>query len=215
MPDIITRPATEADEQSLLRICLLTADAGASAEYRHNYGELPGLVYAVPYVKLPSTFGFVMEVLETKEVVGYVLSSFNTRVYEQAAAETWWPTLKASFPLPANNEPGYYDKELKEGDKAYIERIWDMHTAPEANIKFSAAHLHIDILEDYQRQGWGRKLIAEVVRFLGERGLDGVWVGLDTRNDNAKKFYAKLGFKDIEGAPDGNMGLKFKDFGSG
>ncbi|KAF4602100.1 hypothetical protein EYR40_005302 [Pleurotus pulmonarius] len=215
MPDIIIRSAKEADEQSLSRICLLTADAGVSAEYRHNYGELPGLVYAVPYVKLPTTFGFVMEEAETKEVVGYVLSSSDTRLYEQEAANTWWPALKAKFPLPANNEAGHYDRELKEGDKTYIERIWDMHTAPEANIKFSAAHLHIDILEEYQRQGWGRKLIAEVVKSLEERGLRGVWVGLDTRNDNAKKFYAKLGFKDIDGAPDGNMGLKFEDFGRG
>ncbi|KAL0949405.1 hypothetical protein HGRIS_009467 [Hohenbuehelia grisea] len=210
---IIVRRATEADEQSLSRICLLTAEAGVTAEHLHNYGELPGLVYAVPYVKLPTTFGFVMEVEETGEVVGYVLASSDTRRYEQEAAEKWWPELQERYPLPSGDSTeGVYDKELKPGDYRYIKLLRKMHTAPDANIAFSPAHMHIDILEAYQRQGWGKKLIARVVMHLKEQGYDGLWVGLDTRNESAKKFYGRLGFVDINGAPNGNMGLKFADF---
>jgi hypothetical protein len=36
------RKATEEDEASVSRICLLTADAGASATALHDFGELPG-----------------------------------------------------------------------------------------------------------------------------------------------------------------------------
>ncbi|KAJ8523489.1 hypothetical protein ONZ45_g129 [Pleurotus djamor] len=214
MSRIIIRRANEKDEAALSRICLLTANAGDSSEELHSYGELPGLVYAIPYVKLPTTFGFVMEVEETKEVVGYVLSSTDTRTFEREASATWWPAVQAKFPLPKDDEARDtgYDKELKDADKTYIDRIWNFPAAPDANIAFSPAHLHIDILDAYQKQGWGRKLIAEAVKHLSEQGIDGVWVGLDPRNENAKAFYRKLGFKEIVVGADSNMGLKVTDF---
>lgn len=198
------RPATESDAPFLSQICLRTADAGSTAEHLHEFGELPGLVYAVPYVKLPSTWGFVLEDESSMEVVGYVLGSTDTRAYERYAAEYWWPALAEQYPP---------EKATLPGDVHYTKLLRHMHTAPEANITFSPAHLHIDILEDYQRQGWGRKLIAEAVRFLIEKGLQGVWLGLDPRNENARKFYERLGFKLVAGAPDANqMGLTFSEF---
>jgi len=195
------QPVTEADKPALSRICLLTAQAGSSAEHLHHYPELPGLVYAIPYTHLPSTFGFVL--VEGEEVVGYILASSDTRLFEKAASETWWPSLVSKYPLSDND---------KEADARYKKLLENMHTADPAAIAFSPAHLHIDILPSHQKQGWGRKLIARAVEHLQTLGIDGVWVGLDTKNENAKLFYGKLGFKLIEGAPDGNMGLKFQDF---
>ncbi|PPR07194.1 hypothetical protein CVT26_012628 [Gymnopilus dilepis] len=198
------RRATEEDAPALSRICLLTADAGVSAEPLHDVGELPGLVYAVPYVKLPTTWGFVLENLETKEVVGYILGSTDTRAYERYASEHWWPALAEKY------QPEKYSKP---GDVHYAKLLRNMHTAPDANIDFSPAHLHIDILPGHQRQGWGRKLIAAAVQFLMEEGLQGVWLGLDPRNETARNFYKRLNFKPIEGAPDDNqLGLRFADF---
>ncbi|CAA7267748.1 unnamed protein product [Cyclocybe aegerita] len=203
MPVTIRR-AKECDESALSRICLLTADAGVSAEPLHDFGELPGLVYAVPYVKLPTTWGFVLEDDATNEVVGYILGSTDTRAYERYAAEHWWPPLAEKYPP---------EKMTKPGDQHYSKLLRNMHTAPDANIAFSPAHLHIDILGAYQNQGWGRKLIAAAMEFLGGEGIDGVWLGLDPRNEGARKFYTRLGFGLVEGAPDNNqMGLKFADF---
>ncbi|KAF4619490.1 hypothetical protein D9613_005343 [Agrocybe pediades] len=206
---ITIRRATEGDEAALSRICLLTADAGRSAEQFHDFGELPGLVYAVPYVKLPTTWGFVMEDEDKQQVVGYILGSTDTRAYERFAAEHWWPTLAEKYDLEKNTAI------VKDADRRYAQLLRNMHIAPEANIAFSPAHLHIDILEDYQKQGWGRKLIGTAVSFLKCQGLEGVWLGLDPRNEGAKKFYRRLNFKEIEGAPDDSqMGLRFEDFGS-
>ncbi|KDR83609.1 hypothetical protein GALMADRAFT_56472 [Galerina marginata CBS 339.88] len=198
------RRATESDSPSLSRICLLTADAGASAEPLHDFGELPGLVYAVPYVKLPTTWGFVLEDEATKEVVGYVLGSTDTRAYERYAAEHWWPALAEQYPP---------ETAVKSGDINYTKLLRNIHTAPDANVAFSPAHLHIDILDKYQRQGWGRKLIAAAVQFLIGKGIQGVWLGIDPRNEGARKFYNRLRFEPIQGAPDDNeMGLRFADF---
>lgn len=209
---VIIRKATEFDAAAVSRICLLTGDAGQSAESHHDFGELPGLVYAVPYVKLPTTWGFVMVDLEKagtdgvtssgNAVVGYVLGSRDTRAYEQYSAEHWWPAQAETYPLSMGGKPA---------DQRYMKLLRSMPTAPEANIRFAAAHLHIDILPEYQRQGWGRKLISVAVEHLKGETVEGngVWLGLDPRNDGARKFYERLGFSPIEGSPEGNMGLAF------
>ena len=54
------RHTQPSDAPSLSRICLLTADAGKNGESHHSIPELPGLVYAAPYVHLPYTAGFVL-----------------------------------------------------------------------------------------------------------------------------------------------------------
>ena len=202
--NVYFRKAAEADARSLSRICLLTADAGTTAEHLHEYVELPGLVYAVPYIKLPTTFGFVLVLQGSDEVVGYVVGSTDTRVYECEAGETWWPPLQHRYPL--NGARG------KEADRLYLSLIHNMPTASPANISFSPAHIHINILPPYQGKGYGRQLIDMAVEYLKDQGLKGLWVGLDTRNESARRFYLKLGFRDIGASPPGNMCLDFVDW---
>ena len=85
--------------------------------------------------------------------------------------------------------------------------------AHEAQVAYSPAHMHIDILPAYQRRGWGRRLIARVVAALrDEHGLAGLWLGIDTRNEGARLFYERLGFKALPGAPAGTLALAFRDF---
>ena len=100
----------------------------------------------------------------------------------------------------------------KPGDVYYTNLLRNMSTSPQSNIDFSPAHLHIDILPAFQGKGFGSTLIKTAVQYLKEEGLDGIWLGLDPRNTGARLFYEKLGFKQIEGAPNANqLGLKFAD----
>ncbi|KAF8897667.1 acyl-CoA N-acyltransferase [Infundibulicybe gibba] len=192
------RKITEEDGPAVSRICLLTGDAGQSAEAQHDFGELPGLVYAVPYTKLPTTWGFVLADDTTSEVVGYVLGSTDTRVYEKYTAEHWWPALAAQYPPAMGAKPA---------DLKYMNMFRDMRAAAPAAIAFSPAHLHINILETCQRRGWGRKLIARAVEFLNGEGIERVWLGLDPRNHDARKFYERIGFTAIAGADEHTIGL--------
>jgi ribosomal protein S18 acetylase RimI-like enzyme len=200
------RKATEADAPALSRICLLTANAGTSAEHLHDYGELPGLVFSVPYVRLPTTWAFVL-VNESDEAVGYIVGSTDTRAYEKYATEHWWPALAEKYPPSL---------AVKPEDKRYMDMFQNMTAVPEANIAFAAPHLHINILEKYQRAGWGRKLITTAIEYL--RGQDvggaGVCLGMDPRNSEAKKFYKRMGFMEIGGAGD-QMGVKFGNYTGG
>ena len=168
----------------------MTTAGGSSAQALRDHGELPGLVYAIPHVKLSTTFGFVMVNDQTSEVV----------------EKHWWPPLRAKHP---NDDPGKVSG--KRADEQYMKLFKRMHTTPEECIAFSPAHLHIDILPEYQRRGWGKKLIGRAAEYLRGEKVDGVWVGIDPKNENAKKFYRKLGFEDIE-APGANMGLRFNNW---
>jgi ribosomal protein S18 acetylase RimI-like enzyme len=47
---------------------------------------------------------------------------------------------------------------------------------------------------------------------LKEENVEGVWVGLDPKNENARRFYQRLGFEDINDAPALNMGLHFDNW---
>lgn len=177
------RKATEADTPALSRICLLTANAGKSAEHLHEYGELPGLVFSVPYVKLPTTWAFVL-VDESDEAIGYIVGSTDTRAYEKYAAQHWWPQLAEKYPPSL---------AIKPDDKRYMNLFQKMSTVPDANIAFAAAHLHINILKGRDMKGAG------------------VCLGLDPRNLEARKFYKRVGFTQIEGEDD-QMGLRFANY---
>ncbi|KAI9512199.1 hypothetical protein F5148DRAFT_974040 [Russula earlei] len=210
------RPAAFKDTTALSRICLLTGDAGQSAEHLHKHPELPGLVWALPYVSLPPeaayTWGFVLvddttpdDDRTTRAIKGYILGTSDTRAYEAAAEAEWWPALRICFPLSSDQD------ERTGADQEYIDLI---HRAPdvalEACLAVSPAHVHINLLPEVQRRGWGRKLIGCAVEYLRERQIDALWLGMDERNVTARKFYEKLGFREIRGAPDKLMALDFE-----
>lgn len=56
------------------------------------------------------------------------------------------------------------------------------------------AHLHIDLLPQLQGQGWGRRLIEELVGMLRARGVTGLHLVADADNASALAFYDRLGF---------------------
>lgn len=57
---ITVRPARSSDHDVIKHICLETAYEGKSAAQYLSIPELPALVWALPYISLPTGFGFVM-----------------------------------------------------------------------------------------------------------------------------------------------------------
>ncbi len=60
------------------------------------------------------------------------------------------------------------------------------------------AHLHIDILPEYQHKGLGRKLMDALCDNLRQKNVKGVMFTVWHKNYNAIKFYEKYGFELIE-----------------
>lgn len=59
------------------------------------------------------------------------------------------------------------------------------------------AHLHIDILPEAQRIGYGRRLIDMLCAHLKKQGKKGVMLAVGKSNENAVKFYKATGFEII------------------
>ena len=210
------RPVVPEDITALSRICILTGDAGQSAEPLHRHGELPGLLWALPYVLLPTetaqTWGFVLvddaapdDDHTTKVIKGYILGTSDTRVFERVTEGEWWPALRIRFPLSSEVD------ERTTADQDHIDLIHRApDVAPEACLAVSPAHMHINLLPEVQRHGWGRKLIGCAVDHLRGQHIGALWVGMDERNVAARIFYEKVGFRGVEGAPDKFMALDFE-----
>lgn len=57
------------------------------------------------------------------------------------------------------------------------------------------AHLHIDILDDYQGGGFGTRLMQTLLEELKNRGVKGVMLMASAENEGAIRFYKRFGFK--------------------
>lgn len=200
MEAVFVRPATAADAQAITLVCLLTADAGRSAVDLLMHPELPSEVWALPYIALHTGFGFVMVAVDgaIERIVGYIIGTRDTSAYERAAEEAWWPALRLKYPLGGSGTPL---------DTHYTGLVHKYVPAPDDILAFSRAHIHINILPEYRRQGWGRRLMDVAVQHLQDEGLDGLWVG--SNGEGGRTFYKKLGFTHLR---DKWLELKFDKF---
>lgn len=60
------------------------------------------------------------------------------------------------------------------------------------------AHLHIDVLPEYQRGGLGSKMVDALRARLRETGAPGVMLTVGTGNKVGRSFYEKYGFTFLE-----------------
>lgn len=178
------RPFRAGDEPALAEICLRTADAGADGAGILADDELWGEVFVLPYVARHPDFAFVVETADGR-VAGYVVGTDDTRAFEDWFAFEWWPRFAARWPRP-DAEGGRQGDILRYayGRGAGVEPLADAYPA----------HLHIDLLPELQGQGWGRRLIDAFVEALRERGVTGVHLVADARNEGASRFYPRVGF---------------------
>ncbi|KAF8321140.1 acyl-CoA N-acyltransferase [Clavulina sp. PMI_390] len=213
------RPATPADEADVSRICLLTGNAGTTAESVYSIPELIGLTYAVPYLHVPHTFSYVLVATPTpshpsspnestgnaaERVIGYIIGTTDTLAYSAAALRDWWPVQAAKYPVETT--PGNADDKRLMGlfakPDAYAEEL----------VAKVPAHMHINILPEAQGTGWGRRLIDTAINHVRGAGGSAIFLGIDPRNDRARQFYKHVGFKHEPSTHGENYILQFSDW---
>jgi ribosomal protein S18 acetylase RimI-like enzyme len=188
MPAAI-RPFHPSDLPALYRICLLTGDAGGDATALYSDPDLLGHVYAGPYPIADPGLTFV--VVDELGPVGYILGTADTQRFEQWLERAWWPTLRARYPLMEDPRDGTEDHVL-------VGRIHAWTGADESLTDRYPAHMHIDLLPRAQGQGLGRRLIETLSAALRERGVPGLHLGVDSRNEGAIAFYSRVGFTEAQ-----------------
>lgn len=180
------RKARPEDRQALFDICLKTARAGLDGTDLYTRPELPGLLWAVPYLALEPDLAFVLA--EDESVFGYVVGTADTdRFRERLDTEflpPWRERLRDFVPVTPQ-------------DVSVIDRIQEVERTPAAITANYPAHLHINLLPQAQRRGFGRRMIETELAALAAAGAPRIHLGVSLGNDAGLAFYGSLGFSEI------------------
>lgn len=171
------RPYSKKDFRYVQDICIATSSL-ADEDSPVNRAYLCSL-YCDYYVDNQPEFCFVA-VDDDDIPVGYVLCSADCDDYLVKMDELYLPLVRkvdsgAFFKFNAMNKI----------TQRYIRQGY-------------TAHLHIDILEEYRSQGIGTQLIETLCSKLVESNVEGLYLICDKKNGDARAFYEKLGFEDID-----------------
>lgn len=186
------RPFRPGDEAALSEICLKTADAGADATAIFADDDLWGEVFVLPYVARDPDLAFVVET-DDGRVAGYVVGTDDTHAFEDWFHDEWWPRHHDRWPAPDPDLP----LELRTRQDGTVSYAYGRRAGAEPFGDTYPAHLHIDLLPELQGQGFGRRLIDTLIEALRARGVTGLHLAADTRNEGAIAFYPRVGFTRI------------------
>lgn len=173
------------DLDAIYDICVRTAASGGDARGRHSSDRLLGDVWAVPYVIREPEHAHVLDD-GTGAPVGYVLGTADTAAFVEWYRSEWLPATADRF---AGDDP-------RDSDLAAMHRRPERMFLPE--LAGYPAHLHIDLLPEWQGRGQGKALMAAFLAGLRAAGVERVHLGMAAENDGAYAFYRRLGFHDLE-----------------
>ncbi|MEU4421629.1 GNAT family N-acetyltransferase [Actinoplanes sp. NPDC024001] len=172
------------DLDAIYDICVRTGDAGGDARGRHSSDRLLGDIWAVPYVTYEPQHAHVLDD-GTGTPVGYVLGTSDTAAFVKWYRAEWLPATEGRYP---------------DGDPR-DEVMLGLHRDPERmllpELADYPAHLHIDLLPEWQGRGQGRGLMAAFLGGLRAAGVPRVHLGMAPQNHGAYAFYQRLGFRDL------------------
>lgn len=109
---------------------------------------------------------------------GYIIASADYKQYEETYRKSYLKNLR---------KLKFTDSIVKALDLWYCRRYARVYPA----------HLHIDIMPEYQRMGLGHKLMNALTIALAEKGVKGVYLIVGKNNLKGVNFYKKYGFIQI------------------
>ncbi|MFB7422263.1 GNAT family N-acetyltransferase [Streptomyces hydrogenans] len=182
------------DRAELAEICVRTAHEGGDSSGMYPDPELMPTIFAYPYVELEPEYAFVLDD-GAGRAVGYVLGVPDTAGFVKRFRDAWLPGVEGRFPAPE-----------ADGGTAADMMAGLLHT-PErmvrAELAAYPAHLHIDLLPEWQGRGYGRALMDALLAALREGGVASVHLCMVRANTGARAFYDRLGFRQLEVADPG------------
>ena len=175
MEPILIRKATIEDLPQVREICRATC----TSPYLLEHPKTLYLLYADYYLNEEQGHCFVA--LVHGKIIGYILSSFDQASFVRVMKAKYLPVLKAS-------DPHIYHQE-----KAYLFacHFWASYRA----------HLHIDILPEYQHLGIGSRLMENLVITLRMAKVKKVYLAVSSSHVHALAFYHKNHFKTLYHVP--------------
>lgn len=176
------------DRAALSDICIRTAAGGGDARGLYPDSELVPSIFATPYAVLEPDLTFVLDD-GTGRAVGYILGTADTPRFVKQFREQWLPRVEDRYPRPEGPPRSPTDEMTA--------LLHDPERMVLPELAAHPAHLHIDLLPDWQRKGYGRDLMRTFLAALNTRGVAGVHLSMLTANTPARAFYDRLGFTDM------------------
>ena len=176
---IIIRPYESKDFDDVRLICVATSSFRVRNESKRLYLLK---MYCDYYIECEPENCFVAVDVDEEgkeKVVGYTLCAIDCESYAKRFLEKYLPKIKSYSKLNAH---------FAKSEVMLYGRF----------ASFFPAHMHIDILPGYQKQGIGRMLVDALKNHLSERNVKGVMLIAGKKNENAKAFYRKNGFSLLE-----------------
>ncbi|MFD0019633.1 GNAT family N-acetyltransferase [Streptomyces sp. NPDC058382] len=176
------------DRDALADICVRTADNGGDSRHLYPDPELMPSIFAAPYAYLEPDLAFVVDD-GTGRAVGYILGTADTPRFVTEFRKRWLPLVEDRYPRPDGAPRGPVDE--------MIALLHNPERMVRPELARHPAHLHIDLLPDQQRRGYGRELMRTFLAALRTKGVEGVHLSMLTANTPARAFYDRLGFTEI------------------
>lgn len=163
------------DRENLRKICVATSNFATDTQKQKNFLYY---LYNDYYTEFEPESCFVLAD-DNDEAVGYVLCAKDFDTYYETFDKFFMPRI------------------VQLGFKYHFMTLSEILVHKIAAKKYPA-HLHIDIMPDYQGQGYGRKLISALKNHLKELGIPYVMLSVGATNKGVIKFYEKNGFKGVK-----------------
>ena len=167
------RPMRPEDLKDVEYVCRMTAGPGAQKDPVIGYRL--ARMFSTYYVRECYDNCFVVAD-ESDKAVGYILCEPDYKRYKKIFRKVDVPEIKKLH--------------KKSGQQAWLFPIpycFFGHKYP--------AHLHIDILDEYQNQGVGSKLMEVLFEEIKKRKVKGIMLQANLSNEGAVRFYKRFGFK--------------------
>lgn len=130
-------------------------------------------------------------------VVGYCIGTADTTFFAQRWRDVFTPVVDPKLVPKPELQTG--DALMERDDiKGFRRAVYNaecsMLQAWPQILQQYPAHMHIDILPEYHRKGYGRTLINTFFQKVKSLGADGVHLDMLRSNTTAQAFYANIGF---------------------
>lgn len=169
------RPYKEKDRENVRFVCLNSDGPCKIGKRRQNFLLT---TYCDYFIEKEGRNCFVATD-ENDRAVGYILCAENYDNFKEIFDKEYLPRIrKCEFKF---RKSAMRSTRIQEEYKAEY-----------------PAHLHIDILPEFQRMGLGHKLMDALCNNLKSKGVKGVCLTVWAGNKKGRKFYEKYGFTLLE-----------------
>jgi ribosomal protein S18 acetylase RimI-like enzyme len=187
-PSLSIRRYRPEDRAALYDVCVRTGYEGGDAREVYADPDLLPTIFAAPYAEFEPELTFVLD-NGSGRAVGYVLGTADTPRFVERFREEWLPRVAGRYPLPSGPPAN--------PTEAMIRVLHTPERMDRPELADHPAHLHIDLLPDWQGRGFGRALMHRFLAELHGRGVPAVHLCMATANTGARAFYDRVGFREL------------------